>query len=254
MSPCSGPLPLEGPTPSVTKGDRGCGDGERVTTVSPGDRAVVPFQISCGACDPLPARPHRQLRRPSSNVDLRLGVMAAPVGRLLADLVVVPHADAMLVPVPHGIDPVAIASASDNIPDAWRTVGPQLAANPGPSAGCRRRRRTQRDRAVCRRSRRCPERRARHLPRPPTGPPRHRGRYVPSSSTARHHARPGLSPSQWMRVALPRACAARSTAPPSTAPARARPSTSRIPAFRCSPCTRGAARCTLAGPRSPGHT
>ena len=52
-------------------------------------------------------------------------------GGLLADLVLVPHADAMLVPVPAGLDPVAVASASDNMPDAWRTVGPQLASNPG---------------------------------------------------------------------------------------------------------------------------
>jgi alcohol dehydrogenase len=52
-------------------------------------------------------------------------------GGLLADLVVVPHADAMLVKLPVGIDPLAVASASDNIPDGWRTVGPQLAAEPG---------------------------------------------------------------------------------------------------------------------------
>src|SRR4029453_2369005 len=52
-------------------------------------------------------------------------------GGLLTDLVAVPHADAMLVPVPDGLDPVAIASCSDNIPDAWRAVGPQLAAAPG---------------------------------------------------------------------------------------------------------------------------
>ena len=51
-------------------------------------------------------------------------------GGLLADLVTVPHADAMLVKLPAGIDPVAVASASDNIPDGWRTVGPQLAADP----------------------------------------------------------------------------------------------------------------------------
>jgi hypothetical protein len=52
-------------------------------------------------------------------------------GGLLADLVAVPHTDAMLVKLPAGIDPLAVASASDNIPDGWRTVGPQLAADPG---------------------------------------------------------------------------------------------------------------------------
>jgi len=49
-------------------------------------------------------------------------------GGLLADLVCVPHADAMLVRLPADVNPIAVASASDNIPDAWRTVGPQLAA------------------------------------------------------------------------------------------------------------------------------
>ena len=51
-------------------------------------------------------------------------------GGLLVDRGLVPHADAMLVPLPQGIDPAVVASASDNIVDAWRAVGPQLAAEP----------------------------------------------------------------------------------------------------------------------------
>lgn len=43
----------------------------------------------------------------------------------------VPQADAMLVALPDGMDPVTVASASDNIPDAWRAVGPQLTIDPG---------------------------------------------------------------------------------------------------------------------------
>jgi threonine dehydrogenase-like Zn-dependent dehydrogenase len=45
----------------------------------------------------------------------------------MSDLLLVPHADAMLVRVPEAVDPVAIASLSDNIPDGWRAVGPYLA-------------------------------------------------------------------------------------------------------------------------------
>jgi alcohol dehydrogenase len=37
----------------------------------------------------------------------------------------------MLVPVPSGLEPAAVASASDNISDAWRAVGPALAEHPG---------------------------------------------------------------------------------------------------------------------------
>jgi threonine dehydrogenase-like Zn-dependent dehydrogenase len=51
-------------------------------------------------------------------------------GGFASDLVRVPFADAMLVPVPEGVEPAAIASLSDNIVDAWRTVGPQLEAEP----------------------------------------------------------------------------------------------------------------------------
>ena len=43
-------------------------------------------------------------------------------GGALSDYVRVPFADHMLVPIPEGVSPVAVASASDNIPDAWRTV------------------------------------------------------------------------------------------------------------------------------------
>ena len=37
----------------------------------------------------------------------------------------------MLVPVPDGVNPLSLASASDNLPDAWRAVGPWLAKRPG---------------------------------------------------------------------------------------------------------------------------
>jgi threonine dehydrogenase-like Zn-dependent dehydrogenase len=48
-------------------------------------------------------------------------------GGFMADLVLVPFADAMLVPVGDTVDAVAIASISDNIPDGWRTVAPYRA-------------------------------------------------------------------------------------------------------------------------------
>jgi len=51
-------------------------------------------------------------------------------GGFLSDLVCVPYAEHMLVPVPAGLEPAAVASVSDNISDAWRSVGPQLAEEP----------------------------------------------------------------------------------------------------------------------------
>jgi len=37
----------------------------------------------------------------------------------------------MMVPLPYGVDPIAAASAGDNIADAWRTVMPALRESPG---------------------------------------------------------------------------------------------------------------------------
>jgi alcohol dehydrogenase len=128
-----GRFPLEGPYPF---GHEGVVEvvrvGDAVTAVSPGDRAVVTFQISCGECAPCRrGRTGNCAAHPPLST-YGLGTLGGlEWGGLLADLVAVPHADAMLVPLPGGVDPLTVASASDNLPDAWRTVGPQLAAEPG---------------------------------------------------------------------------------------------------------------------------
>ena len=102
--------------------------GGDVTTVRVGDRVVVPFQINCGQC--------RACQRGATGSCASLPLMAmygmAPLagldgGGFMSDLVLVPYADSMLLPVPEGVDPVAIASLSDNIPDGWRAIGPYSA-------------------------------------------------------------------------------------------------------------------------------
>jgi threonine dehydrogenase-like Zn-dependent dehydrogenase len=55
------------------------------------------------------------------------GLAGQDGGGFLADTVLVPFADAMLVGLPAGLDPIAFASLSDNIPDGWRCVGPYAA-------------------------------------------------------------------------------------------------------------------------------
>ena len=47
-------------------------------------------------------------------------------GGLFDELVRVPWASQALVPLPEGLDPAVVASASDNLTDAWRAVGPRL--------------------------------------------------------------------------------------------------------------------------------
>jgi threonine dehydrogenase-like Zn-dependent dehydrogenase len=121
-----GVLPMP---PGHAVGHEGIGEvvevGDAVRGVRVGDRVVVPFQINCGQC--------RECRRGATGSCGALPLMAmygmAPLagldgGGFMADLVLVPYADAMLVQIPEGIDLVSIASLSDNIVDAWRAIGP----------------------------------------------------------------------------------------------------------------------------------
>ncbi|MDP9190028.1 MAG: alcohol dehydrogenase catalytic domain-containing protein [Actinomycetota bacterium] len=104
--------------------------GDGVEGFAPGDVVSVPFQISCGECD-------RCRRGNTGNCERveRMAMYGLPMGTnyggFISDTARVPFADSMLVRVPEGIEPEAVASLSDNIPDAWRTVGPQLAERPG---------------------------------------------------------------------------------------------------------------------------
>ena len=128
----SGPAPIEGPFAFGHECVAEVVDvGDSVKSVSPGDVVSVPFQISCGECDSCRAGK-------TGNCDSvpRLSMYGLPMGKqsyggFASDSVRVPYADPMLVPIPDGVEPAAVASLSDNIPDAWRTVGPPLEDAPG---------------------------------------------------------------------------------------------------------------------------
>ena len=105
--------------------------GDSVASVKPGDLVSVPFQVSCGECEAC-----RAGRTGNCDSVPRLSMYGLPVGPqtyggFASDAVNVPFADAMLVTIPDGVEPSAVASLSDNIPDAWRTVAPALEAAPG---------------------------------------------------------------------------------------------------------------------------
>ncbi len=127
-----GETPLPGP---IALGHEGVAEvlavGGAVTSVRPGDRVVVPFQISCGECGRCRRGLTGNCERVADRSMFGFGAFGGDWGGFLADTVRVPFADAMLVPAPAEVEPAAIASASDNLPDAWRTVAPHLAARPG---------------------------------------------------------------------------------------------------------------------------
>jgi alcohol dehydrogenase len=100
--------------------------------VSPGEIVIVPFQLSCGRCQDC----HRGFTNACSAYPPRAAFGLKPssgteFGGAVSEVMHVPFADHMLVKVPNGVDPLAIASMADNLPDAWRAVAPQLAASPG---------------------------------------------------------------------------------------------------------------------------
>ncbi|MGW3665741.1 zinc-dependent alcohol dehydrogenase [Streptomyces sp. NPDC005141] len=104
--------------------------GDAVTSVAPGDLVVVPWSINCGTCDHC----RTGLTAHCGSVP-HMAMYGAPIGGswggLFSDLVRVPYADAMLVPLTAGLDPVAMASASDNWSLSWRLVAPHLKTRPG---------------------------------------------------------------------------------------------------------------------------
>jgi alcohol dehydrogenase len=110
--------------------------GPEVTEHAVGDLVVVPWAVSCGTCQEcrlgLTAKcstmsagsPGRELAA------FGFGPASGAWGGMVADSLRIPLADHMLVKVPLGVDPLRIASASDNLADAWRSVVPPLRLRP----------------------------------------------------------------------------------------------------------------------------
>jgi threonine dehydrogenase-like Zn-dependent dehydrogenase len=106
--------------------------GDAVRGLAVGQRAVVAFQVSCGACASCGAGR-------SGNCDVypvlsdfgMQPLSGVEYGGLLSDLALVPHAEAMLRAIPAGAAPADLASVSDNVLDGYRSVAPHLRALPG---------------------------------------------------------------------------------------------------------------------------
>jgi threonine dehydrogenase-like Zn-dependent dehydrogenase len=100
--------------------------GSGVTSVRAGDVVAVPFQINCGEC----VWCRRGVTNSCTTVKRGAAYGLGPIGGeewggAVSDVVRVPFADAMLLPLPAGLAPVTVASL-DNLPDGWRTVAPYL--------------------------------------------------------------------------------------------------------------------------------
>jgi threonine dehydrogenase-like Zn-dependent dehydrogenase len=105
--------------------------GDAVGSVAPGGLVSVPFQISCGECAACRQGRTSNCTGVAFMSSYGFGPAAEQWGGFLSDVVCVPYAEHMLVPIPEGLEPASVASASDNISDAWRAVAPALAEHPG---------------------------------------------------------------------------------------------------------------------------
>ncbi len=101
--------------------------GDAVTGFKPGDRVVIPFQINCGECD--------SCRRGWTNACTAVPPLASyglgthpdgDWGGALSDLMHIPYADAMLLPLPDGVSLAQACGAGDNVADGYRTVAGYL--------------------------------------------------------------------------------------------------------------------------------
>jgi threonine dehydrogenase-like Zn-dependent dehydrogenase len=105
--------------------------GDGVGDFRPGQRVSVPFQISCGDCPACRRGRTGNCQTQGLMSTYGFGPAVEKWGGFLSDSVLVPFADHMLVAVPDGLEPAAVAGTSDNISDAWRSVGPPLEHEPG---------------------------------------------------------------------------------------------------------------------------
>jgi len=129
----SGLFPLRGP---FALGHECVGEltalGDAVRGLEIGQRVVVSFQVSCGRCSTCTAGRTGLCEELPTLSDYGMQPLSGvEYGGMLSDLIRVPHAEAMLEPVPSELDPAALASVSDNVPDGYRGVARHLAALPG---------------------------------------------------------------------------------------------------------------------------
>jgi threonine dehydrogenase-like Zn-dependent dehydrogenase len=111
--------------------------GADVSGVAVGDVVVVPWAVSCGTCEECRLGLTAKCSTMSADSPGRelaafgFGPTSGSWGGMVADLLRIPFADHLLVKVPEGVDPLRVASASDNLADAWRSVVPPLRQRPG---------------------------------------------------------------------------------------------------------------------------
>ena len=93
--------------------------GDDVKNISIGDVVSVPFQISCGSCLNC-NNGFTSVCEKTPPLSMYGFGKHLQFGGAMSDYIKIPFADAMLLKIPENVDPIHLASLSDNIPDAYR--------------------------------------------------------------------------------------------------------------------------------------
>jgi threonine dehydrogenase-like Zn-dependent dehydrogenase len=96
-----------------------------------GETVAVAYQPSCGHCRMCDRGVSAVCRQVPRTSNYGLGARGGDWGGAFADVLMVPYADFMLVPLPAGVSARQAANASDNASDAYRCVQPALVRDPG---------------------------------------------------------------------------------------------------------------------------
>jgi threonine dehydrogenase-like Zn-dependent dehydrogenase len=123
------PFPLPIPLGHECIGEVG-ETGDEVAGFRAGDVVAVPFQISCGECTACREGRTGNCATVQPLSMYGFGSAGGDFGGAISDVVRVPYAEHMLVSIPKGLELDAVASVSDNISDAWRTVAPFVEGKP----------------------------------------------------------------------------------------------------------------------------
>ena len=104
--------------------------GRAVKNLKVGQKVIIPFQLSCGEC-PICSSGLTSQCEVTGSFNMYSGIgKHISNGGTMSDILKVPYANKMLIPILDGLNLDGLGSASDNLPDAWSRVAPFLQNKP----------------------------------------------------------------------------------------------------------------------------
>ena len=106
--------------------------GAEVRNISLGMKVVLPLHINCGTCPSCQSKRTNSCSSRPTFSNYGLGALAGDWGGGMSDLLSLPYADAMAMPVPAGLSAAECAAVGCNLVDLHRTLVPHLSTFQNP--------------------------------------------------------------------------------------------------------------------------